>query len=752
MPRRSLLVTPKDQTDYLPHWATEYVAMVNALGARGVLGEVSERLQVARRDGYSSLDAFLFLLAYFSSGLKIGLRPFAALCAPYSRQLAAVGGRRHWASSSAMSRLLASLTSVQVDEFGAWLLGEAVGAYTLEAHPSIVCRDTRGEQWQVFDYDPTVTTLRHRGLPLDPDLPAPERRSCEMAAQGYAGRKRGDVQFSRATLQHAGSGLWIGIWMGPGNGAHRRDNERAYASAKSWCARTGADLERAVVRSDGGAGGSVPAMTDCRESGVHYVTRLARYTLLEHEQVQQHLSGAVWEDVEDSLSGPKREATELGTMQLSADRESLRDDGEPYGNIETRIVITRTPIPDESGKRGAGIAKDGWWYELFATSVPASHWPAPELVSLYYGRTGQENRFHQEDRELGLDRIFSYHLPGQQLANLVGLFLWNERTARGAELVAPMSGKLPAQPARKQQSSAPTSPEGPSNETEQNAPASERSDAASSERQSEPATTEIAKEMQPGSATEVRGDDDLRRPLSSVEKLSRHLAKLNQLNWNHQFQNLPGWRWDETLGLVCPNNMPLGLHSMANTKDGSLLIRWRGRGPVCRDCAVRTTCSSSQSTSFRKDIWFTFAPDDSEAITELAKSARPAPALHDRLLAERNRSGSNTPWRPTPGATESGSLQVAWPILVPSALRYHFTVACSRVRAEVTVRDPTRRLRSPPFYFAYTAADRQQRRKTWSWRRKYNELPEDAEVVIVLHGARHLAPILGDTNQARKAA
>ena len=64
-------------------------------------------------------------------------------------------------------------------------------------------------------------------------------------------------------------------------------------------------------------------------------------------------------------------------------------------------------------KSGAGVLIDGWQYELYVTDLDADAWPAPDLVTNYYGRIGEENRFGQEDRELGLDRIFSYHVPGQ---------------------------------------------------------------------------------------------------------------------------------------------------------------------------------------------------------------------------------------------------------------------------------------------------------------------------------------------------
>jgi hypothetical protein len=109
-----------------------------------------------------------------------------------------------------------------------------------------------------------------------------------------------------------------------------------------------------------------------------------------------------------------------------------------------RVVVSRFPSRTEDG-RGAGVVIDGWQYELYGTDLDVGAWPEAEVVAGYYGRTGQENRFFQEDRELGLDRIFSYHLPGQQLATLVGLFVWNFCACRGMDLAAP-PGPLPAQP------------------------------------------------------------------------------------------------------------------------------------------------------------------------------------------------------------------------------------------------------------------------------------------------------------------
>ena len=42
-------------------------------------------------------------------------------------------------------------------------------------------------------------------------LPEAHRHSTSIAQPGYTGRKRGEVVYSRAILQHAGSGLWLDL-------------------------------------------------------------------------------------------------------------------------------------------------------------------------------------------------------------------------------------------------------------------------------------------------------------------------------------------------------------------------------------------------------------------------------------------------------------------------------------------------------------------------------------------------------------
>jgi hypothetical protein len=156
--------------------------------------------------------------------------------------------------------------------------------------------------------------------------------------------------------------------------------------------------------------------------------------LYEDPDVLARLRSATWYDVEDSRCGPQRAAAELGVFTLAAGSKTRRTDGRRYDAVKMRVVACRFP---KSGEAKRGRTVDGWEVELFAVDLPADAWPAPEAITVYYGRNGIENRFAQEDRELGLDRILSYELPGQELATLVALSLWNLRVARGFQLQTP---------------------------------------------------------------------------------------------------------------------------------------------------------------------------------------------------------------------------------------------------------------------------------------------------------------------------
>lgn len=434
MARSSLAVT-YESTDpaRMPDAFIEPVALFLDLRGRGVLDELGRRLRIRRQGGYCGLDVWLALLTYFAAGLGGGVKALWDRLRPHARQVAGVAGRRSLPSPPSLSRALESVETELLRPEADWLLAGVADIDPLLGHPAVQTYDAVGQGWHVFDLDPTVKALRHRALPERDDLPEPRRRSEDAGAPGYAGRKRGDVVFRRITVQHAGSGAWLHAHLSRGNGQGVADLGPALDTVAATCDRLGAPRARALVRMDGEYGG-VPAMTACRQRSLPFVTRLTRPALFEDPEVLARLRGATWHEVPDSLSGPRRAAADLGLLTVRPGERTRRPDGGRYEPVEVRVVASIFP---NDGEATRGRTIDGWQVELFAVDLPVAAWPAPEAVTAYFGRNGQENRFAQEDRELGLDRIVSYHLPGQELATLVGLALWNLRLCRGFEADRP---------------------------------------------------------------------------------------------------------------------------------------------------------------------------------------------------------------------------------------------------------------------------------------------------------------------------
>lgn len=175
----------------LPAWVTKFVVVVNALREWGSLKGL-ESIHVARRDGYSLIDGFGLLLAYFccnETGLG-GLRGFCDRInqAGLSDKLAAILGRIGLPSSASLSRLLGSIEKSEIAKV-IEVVGAACGR--LPVHPLCMFHDANGKALTVFDLDAVVTAFRQRALPAGDDLPQPRRR--EEAAAGYPGRKRGSA-------------------------------------------------------------------------------------------------------------------------------------------------------------------------------------------------------------------------------------------------------------------------------------------------------------------------------------------------------------------------------------------------------------------------------------------------------------------------------------------------------------------------------------------------------------------------------
>ena len=209
MARGSLEVTckPTDPTR-IPDSLTEAAALLIQLPRQGALKAVGERLRIRRQGGYCALDVWLHLLVYFTTGARVGVRKCREeLMRPCAKLLAALAGRLKLASPASLSRALDAVELDLLRPVAGWLLADVAKIDDMLRPSTMYTYDALGRGWHVFDLDPTVTTLRQRALPTGEDLPEPRRRSADTGARGYSGRKRGDIQFRKVAVEHAGTGL-----------------------------------------------------------------------------------------------------------------------------------------------------------------------------------------------------------------------------------------------------------------------------------------------------------------------------------------------------------------------------------------------------------------------------------------------------------------------------------------------------------------------------------------------------------------
>ena len=788
--KRIVINAKKIGTDRLPEWANEGAVLVQGLHERGVLDGIGGRLQIQREGGYVGLDLVLFLLFFLTSKLPGGIKGFAERMAPHRQQLGALGGRRRLPSPSSVSRIFGAVLPSHAEEIAQWLLVEACGAKPLLRHPAVATRDALGESWQVFDVDPKTTVLRQRGLPEFDDMPPAQRRAIE-ARPGYPGRKRGDVQVSRMTLQHAGSSLWLGLWMAPGNGEWRTHSEAAVQRVRSICNGVGFAPERALVRVDG-AGGNVPLITACQDAGVHYLTRWSRYEMLDESDVRSELNAACWFAVADSGSGPHRQAADLGWMTLWPSDSTVREDGSAYAPVRARIVVSRFQAQEADKKRGAGRLIDGWQYELYATDLPADAWPAHDVVTTYYGRCGQENRFHQENQEIGLDHIFSYGVAGQQLANLVGLFLWNLRVCGGFEL-ADVPDECPPQPPRlaadvkagvqliveEAADSVVADPESVGCEVpSETAPIVDEPVADTTEELgSVPHAAAIAATI--GETTALPAESSAPQPGDLVTRRAREeaggalLQALDSLDWEQHLESRPGWRWDPKDGLMCPNGEVHKLQSVKiRGRDRTRQLRFYAPYSACGACPLRAGCSPSTEEGFRKETAVTVPTPTAHPIHQLHelihRRPEPPPPKTVAPVSPSPRRPPKLPPTSRPSVAKApascaapreaswqqpGGFAVTAALLLPAKMRRLLARACRELDVHVRLKLPDRT--DPPTVFALTAAERQSRRLTWAQRLARNTLPDGSEVRIVFAGSDELDSLLrrdADPERGSKAA
>lgn len=487
--------------------------------------------------------------------------------------------------------------------------------------------------------------------------------------------------------------------------------------------------------------------------------------MLQDSSIVAHLNGATWYEVPSSGSGPTRQAADLGRVVLEPAPGSLRTDGSAYERVAVRVVVSRFPSLTQDG-RGAGVVIDGWQYELYATDLELDAWPEAEIVAGYYARSGQENRFYQEDRELGLDRIFSYHLPGQQLATLAGLFVWNFQICRGMDLARPPEALL-------EQPSTQAAPASESPKLPQPGIASGEGGVADSGHpddmgngdpiDDEPLTPDPDA---PGAsdlerAGDMGNDNSIGDPHTAASAASASVPSvpgnsggtkgdvnetMDAVDWMSVLRNHEGWRWSAPQGgLQCPAQVVLPLIRIEHVKDKPIRARFQAPAGACGACHLRDACIRSDDPHYRKDVRLPLPASQAESLRALWLNAQSTMRRFQR--ARRLRSSAEAPpatrqvtwrvkslaWEPPAVPPARPPFAVAPPFLLPAELRKLTRLTIQRVLVDIHL-DQLPGPRRPSPVLATSSADRQKRRLSWEQRLEWNALPASSSFELRLLG------------------
>jgi hypothetical protein len=595
----------------LPAAYAEYGLFVETLRESGLMGSLRERTLNRRAGSYELIDLVLFLVCYFSSTTStMSLVDFVGESAEYGPELAALGGRARWLTQSSLSRALAAVGEEQSCELTQLLLGLTKRALK-ESPVCAACgyRDGEGNAWRVLHWDTTADTVRHRALPEGPELPEGRRLSEELSAPGYAGRKRGEGVFARSIISDATSSLWLHMALNCGSGSVTEQMKHAVEDTLAFFGDDAESLSRTVVVCDGVSGG-LPQTRAALTGGLHVLTRFSEYTVLESLKAQHRLESGKWHAVEDSLSGPRREALDLATRVI---------EGKPV-----RIIVSRFRAHARSAarQRGAGITIGEWHYELFLSSLPSTGWAANDLVTLYYGRTAIENRFAAEDREFALSRVFSFSKPGQQLASAIAMTLWNFRVVAG---LASVPDATPPRPIRVRTTTAdlPPSPETVHSRIARVGPEISEHTADPVVEAEEPSHAAIADTT---SEDPMNGETAAQCVWTAAEPLLERWCVERE-----------GWTWQDST-LHCPAGRRLS--PGIRTRNEQVFVRFRAPRNACGQCQLRHQCTSTDSPHFRKHVELrvhlaasTACPSDSAAASDHRPVAKAAPSPHSKLAS-----------------------------------------------------------------------------------------------------------------------
>ena len=415
----------------LPGIFQEGAVLIRGLAARGLLTELAQRLIIPRQGGYVAVDAWAYLVLMWTAQSCTSRSWIWQKAVNVAEPLGALWGRSSLMSSSALSRLLSSATDDTVSSFAHWLLLEASSVRNLLLSRLTALRDAQGDYWFPLAYDPVRIGIR-----CTEQHHPPPRRCQALGRKGHLGRKRGELVFTTGVLEALGSSVVLNAWVYPGNGSMRLLFAQALQAVLDFVHWLGLELCRTLLLVDGEFG-SVPVLTMAHAEKLPLLTRSSRYTLLDDPVLWRRLEQGRWEAVEHNGTGPQRFACEVGQWLLAPGPTTKTNEGTPFAPVEVRLVVSRyTALPQDTGR---GRLIGGERYELFVSlRIPATAFPAADVVALFYARCGQECHFQQQQKQMGLYRLVSFHPAGQRYAMLVGFFLHNLRLAAGVALCPPL--------------------------------------------------------------------------------------------------------------------------------------------------------------------------------------------------------------------------------------------------------------------------------------------------------------------------
>jgi hypothetical protein len=339
----------------IPSWFGEVTVIAQVFAQRGWLTAIVERVRFARArfGAYDTIDFVVVLLGYAISRERT-LEEFYERLTPFGQAFMSLFERADLPSHSALSRYLAALDKSAVEALRV-LFQEDLGASRQLCQGGL--SDREGKRWVVIDVDATREAARQRALPHGPDLPSAHRRMDAVCAPGYTGRKRGEVVRSRTTILQAHMQSWLGTFGGAGNGDYRGELLRAIEAIRSLAQAWSIPLSGILIRLDGLYGNAAP-LIDLLTAGLGIVVRGKDYAFLDLPSVRARLALPPQAWTTHPESGVHRALFDCPGIALS-----------PAGPTVRMIVAVHqasvTPAP-------IGITKNGFVYEIFLTSAPAS--------------------------------------------------------------------------------------------------------------------------------------------------------------------------------------------------------------------------------------------------------------------------------------------------------------------------------------------------------------------------------------------